>query len=396
MQGMAPHIDALEQAGIDALHRGDMAGARDALERFTSQGNAPSRAWMLLARTCEMQRDVEAAHRALDHLLAAEPRHLRANLMKGDLLTRSGEDRAAVSWYQRALSLARGAGALPDDLVEALRRAEIASRAATERFQDHLSERLSKAGVDLTRGYGRFAEAIDILTGAKQPQLQQPSSFFYPRLPHIGFYEADDFPWLEDMLALLPDLRAEAEAVLAGDSGVAPYVQRAKDRPETTHKLLNDPGWSAFHLWRDGQPVHENAARCPAIMNALEAAPMPRMKGRWPIALISILRPGVHIEPHCGMVNTRLICHIPLIVPSGCYLRVGNETRAVEEGKPLLFDDSIEHEAWNRGDAIRAILLFEVWRPELTEEERYALTAMFEAISDYSRSADSADKRLSR
>ena len=385
MQGAAPQIDPLEQAGIDALRRGDMEGARAALDRFTARDDAPARALMLLARTCEMQGDGEAAHLALDRLLSVNPRDLRANLMKGDLLTRSGEDRAAVSWYKRALNLAQGAGPLPNDLVEGLRRAEAANQAATGRFQDHLSRRLADAGIDLSQGYGRFAESIDILTGAKQPQLQQPSSFFYPRLPHIGFYEAQDFPWLSDMLPLLPDMRAEAESVLGGDGGVAPYVQRAKDRPETSHKLLNDPSWSAFHLWRDGEPIAENAARCPATMKALEAAPMPRIKGRWPIALFSILRPGTHIEPHCGMVNTRLICHIPLIVPPGCRLRVGNEIRTVEEGKPLLFDDSIEHEAWNDGDAIRAILLFEVWRPELTEEERRSLTVMFEAISDYSR-----------
>src|SRR3546814_9657991 len=73
-----------------------------------------------------------------------------------------------------------------------------------------------------------------ILSGAKAPQLQQPTSFYYPRLPQIAFYEAEDFPWLAEMLTALPAIRAEAEAVLAGESGVTPYVQRAKDRPEPT------------------------------------------------------------------------------------------------------------------------------------------------------------------
>src|SRR3546814_20050238 len=82
---------------------------------------------------------------------------------------------------------------------------------------------------------------------------------------------------------------------------------------------------------------------------------MPRIKGRWPKSLFSSRRPGTHIEPHCGMVNTRLICHIPLIVPQGCRLRVGNETRTVAEGRPLLFDDSIEHAAWHDGAGLREI-----------------------------------------
>ena len=37
-----------------------------------------------------------------------------------------------------------------------------------------------------------------------------------------------------------------------------------------------------------------------------------------------------------------------------------------------MFDDTIEHEAWNNSDRTRVILLFEVWRPELSDEERKA------------------------
>ena len=57
------------------------------------------------------------------------------------------------------------------------------------------------------------------------------------------------------------------------------------------------------------------------------------------------LEPGAHIPPHSGILNCRLICHLPLIVPPGCWLRVGNETREWEEGKLMIFDDSMEHEA---------------------------------------------------
>jgi aspartyl/asparaginyl beta-hydroxylase (cupin superfamily) len=83
------------------------------------------------------------------------------------------------------------------------------------------------------------------------------------------------------------------------------------------------------------------------------------------------------------MLNMRLICHLPLIVPDGCWLRVGNETREWRDGELLIFDDSIEHEAWNDGTETRVVLLFEIWRPEIREDERRALTAMFEAITAY-------------
>ena len=94
-----------------------------------------------------------------------------------------------------------------------------------------------------------------------------------------------------------------------------------------------------------------------------------------------MLRPRTRIPPHNGLVNTRLICHLPLIVPPGCGFRVGNETREWVEGKAWVFDDSIDHEAWNDSDQTRVILLFEIWRPELTEEERALVAAMFEEIA---------------
>ena len=84
------------------------------------------------------------------------------------------------------------------------------------------------------------------------------------------------------------------------------------------------------------------------------------------------------------MLNTRLICHIPIRTAPGCSLRVGNEVREWIEGVPLVFDDSIEHEARNAGDQSRTVLLFEIWRPDLTEEERAALVRIFAAIGEFS------------
>jgi aspartyl/asparaginyl beta-hydroxylase (cupin superfamily) len=110
---------------------------------------------------------------------------------------------------------------------------------------------------------------------------------------------------------------------------------------------------------------------------------MPMIDQRSPIALWSLLKPVTHIQPHHGLLNTRLICHIPLIVPHSCAIRVGNETRSWREGEALIFDDSFEHEAWNKSGDTRVILLFEIWRPEITLEERAALTAIFETINNY-------------
>jgi aspartyl/asparaginyl beta-hydroxylase (cupin superfamily) len=115
-------------------------------------------------------------------------------------------------------------------------------------------------------------------------------------------------------------------------------------------------------------------------MAALALAPIPVIAGRSPMALWSLLKPGTHIQPHHGLLNTRLICHLPILTPDNCALRVGAETRPWRKGEMLLFDDSIEHEAWNRSSETRVVLLFEVCRPEIAPDERDALTRLFEAI----------------
>ena len=160
----------------------------------------------------------------------------------------------------------------------------------------------------------------------------------------------------------------------AGDAGFSPHTVASPRIPPPTSNLLNDPRWSAYHLWQRGQELIDHTRHAPHTVAALASAPIPRIT-RWaPMIMFSLLRPGTHIEPHHGITNTRLICHLPIIAPDGCALRVGGSTRTWEEGKALIFDDSFEHEAWNRGSAIRVVLLFEIWRPDISLAERDELT----------------------
>lgn len=73
------------------------------------------------------------------------------------------------------------------------------------------------------------------------------------------------------------------------------------------------------------------------------------------MVLFPVLKPGVRIAPHHGFLNTRLICHLPLVVPPGCFLRVGNDTRSSAR-QSWVFNDLIEHEAWNSSNQPRVIL----------------------------------------
>ena len=380
-----PEKAALErtvQVGIAALQNGDGLAARRAFETIVASGRATVQIWLWLAQACDLLDDRAAVMAHVARVVEADPANPYALVMAGEVQTRSGNDRAAIAWYERALNAAQGRQ-LPPDLIARLNCAAAVREAAFARFEAEIMGALGDAGVDAQTTGSRFGEALQIVSGRSQPYLQQPTSFYYPRLPQIPFYVPADFAWTGALAAALPAIRAEAEAVMAHGDGIAPYVEADPDRPNKGHALLADARWSAFHLFRNGLPIADHAARCPATMAALAEAPLPRINGTAPMALFSILAPHTHIPPHNGMLNTRLICHLPLIVPDGCRLRVGAETRDVRAGEVLLFDDSIEHEAWNDSDAPRAILLFEVWRPELTEAERQALTVMFETVAAY-------------
>jgi hypothetical protein len=369
--------NALKSIGVDALRRGDHAGARASFERAAATGARDPALFVGLAYACRSLGDAKGALAAIDRALEIEPRNLRALILKGDALAASDE-RAAASFYLAAVRAAPADG-LPPDLRSEVARAQVACTTYAGKFESFLRARIGDRASSAQAL--RFAESLDILVGAKRAYAQQPRYYFFPGLAAIPFHDRAAFAFLDTVEAASDEIRAELRAVLARGSGFEPYIKSDPSRPRREQDgLLDNPDWSAFYLWKDGEVVAANAASCPNTMRALAGVPLCRVPNRSPSVLFSLLRPGAHIPPHTGMVNTRLICHLPLIVPGQCTFRVGNETREWIEGKAWVFDDTIEHEAWNRSDATRVILLFEIWRPELTAEERDLVCEMFAAI----------------
>ncbi|MGB5725282.1 MAG: aspartyl/asparaginyl beta-hydroxylase domain-containing protein [Parasphingorhabdus sp.] len=329
--------------------------------------------------------DDETAETALQKLLVIDKRHLAALLLMGDVKARADDDRAANSYYKAALNMVSVGASVTDDLRAGLKQAEAFLAGAHGRFEAFLLRKLNDTGLASGDTPVPVRQAIDLLMGRREIFHQKPSLFYYPGMPQREFYERSEFPWLADMEAAIPDMQEELQAVIARTSEFTPYVQGHPNRPRPNNPLLDDPNWGAYYFLKDGVEITENSVHCPKTMAALEAAPVPVIHERSPMALYSVLEPGTHIAPHYGMLNTRLICHIPLVLPPDCALRVGGETRPWQAGKALIFDDSFEHEAWNRSDQRRVILLFEIWRPEISGEERRALTTIFEAINEYQK-----------
>lgn len=366
----------LVRAGMAALHSGNRQGARDCFAQVIASGQATASIWLSYAQSCD---DEAEKLRAIDSALGLEPRNLRALLMKGDHLARQGDSQAAFSYYSAATKVAPAN--LPADLAPDMERARQAVERFSAQFEAYLAEKTA-AGVQASR---RFAQSIDLVLGRKQLFMQQPQNYYFPELPQIQFYERAAVPFLDDVESAFEDIRGELVELLRQGDEFKPYVEPSPTRPTVREMagMVNNPKWGAFYLWKNGAVVPENAERCPKTMAAMEKCPLTQIKGRAPSILFSLLRPRSRIPPHNGFINARLICHLPLIVPDNCGLRVGNDSRPVVEGQAWAFDDSFEHEAWNDSDQPRVILLFEVWRPELSEIERTSVAAMFEAIDAF-------------
>ncbi len=375
---------ALLQQGLAALRSGDARGARSIFEQVIAAGQADASTHLALAFACGQQGDNDATLAAVDAALAQEPRNLRALLFKGDHLDRMGQKRTAMGFYQAAMQVAAAAGELPPDIQQGLGRAQQLCDQYAGEFEAFLRDSLKQQGY-AAGSAPRLEESLDIAVGRKAVHLQQPTRFYYPGLPQQAFYSREQFPFLTGIEGATDAIREELLALMEDEGCFSPYLEHDPDTPQ-----LNDASnvgkmdWSAFYLWKDGAVVEENATRCPQTMAALAAADAPQVPGQTPSALFSRLAPGATIAPHHGMLNTRLICHLPLIVPPNCgALRVGNYQREWREGEVLVFDDSVEHEAWNRSDRPRVVLLFDIWRPELDEEERRWISALLQTVQSY-------------
>ena len=380
---------ALGLSAVEALRRGDAAQARALFEKLIAIGGADAACYLGLAIACDHLGHINVAKGALDQALAREGNNLRALILRGDIAQKEGDNRTATAFYQAALRVAPRDVQLPQDVMTGLERAQAANRRNAEEYEAYLCNWFSEYESAGLCASGRFIRSLDLMFGKRQIYLQQPLFYYFPELPQIQFYERVEFPWLDAVEAATGDIRSELIEVMKDDAAFIPYVEPSPNRPSGDQMgLLGNPEWGAFFLWKNGTLVEENAARCPRTLDALKDVPLVHVGGRSPSVLFSLLKPGAKIPLHHGFVNTRLICHLPLIVPEGCGFRVGNDTRQWQEGKAWVFDDSIEHEAWNNSAGTRVILLFDIWRPELSEAEREVVTAMFQAIDVYGNSGE--------
>ena len=157
------------------------------------------------------------------------------------------------------------------------------------------------------------------------------------------FYQPSEFPFTKLLEDSFPKIKREMESIPS--DRFKPWYE----------KDLYTNLWLVCGLYAMGNKIKANCDLCPETVKILEQIPDMTTAG------FSMLLPGTHIKPHEGFTKMVLRCHLGLSVPQPetCVLKVNGVEQSWQEGKCLIFDDTYTHEAWNKGDKPRIVLLID-------------------------------------
>ena len=363
-----------------AVGAGDLDAGIALLQQAAEQRNDDAGIWLKIAALHRGRGRPRPALDAVHRALSISPLDFTALMLRASILDTLQDPSAPEAWGN-ALANKPG-GELPPPLAAAVARAE-------QRHAEWLAERERRmaaamataetlASADERRRIERFRS--NVLRRTK-PFHSTPTHFHFPELAEREFHPRALFPWLETVEQATESIAGELAAVMAAERAeLVPYIDYEDHRPLDQWRDLNrNADWTAIHLWKNGERVDANARHCPTTLALLEGVPQPLVAGAGPNAMFSLLAPNTRIPPHVGVSNARLVCHLPLIVPEGCWFRVGAQTRHWRRGEAFVFDDTIEHEAMNPSDQLRVVFIFDVWHPDLSAVERDAVHALIEA-----------------
>lgn len=406
----------LEQAPSDAealqflaarhLSRGDAARAIEMLGAVSLAQPDNGAVWYQLGSAQMAAGDFAAAAESLQCGLQRVPQMFVARLRLGISLQQLGHENDALVAYFSAINSAQAQGrwlsdqTTPPGMREAVKYAMNYVDVGRHDLFDAVIEPLRQrhgAGA-----LGRVEHALAIYLGEQPLNLpdtrQKPKFLYFPDVPSQTYYAQDRFPWHRDLEAATQTIREELSEVLhQGADNLEPFL--GTHQPEALYTHLSSTGsedarWDAFFFYRHGDRYDDHCRRCPKTIALLDSMPMVRIREHGPEALFSVLRPGTHILPHRGVTNTRLVTHLPLIVPSDCAIKVGGEDHVWQEGQCVTFDDTFEHEAWNDSDQTRVVLIVDSWNPDLTEVEQQAVSDLVASIGDFNRACEVPDQAV--
>ncbi|WBO22389.1 aspartyl/asparaginyl beta-hydroxylase domain-containing protein [Sphingomonas abietis] len=367
----------LHRATDAALARGQVMQAVALLEEGLLTAPGDFAGWMKLAALRRRTGQMPSALDAVNAALAARPNDFVGLLLKGSLHEQLGDADRAAEIYRAVVFHGRAEVQLPAAMKAQLQRINV----FLERHRANVESRLALTDTLDDAHRMRARRFADNVLDRRPAYHQEPTHYRYPGLSDIEFFDTNHGELRDRLRRAFPDILAEFHALaVAHADRQRPYVDLAPGQPAAQWSALNrSTDWNAFHLIRYGDHDPVNAAACPRTIAAFAGQEQAVIPGLGPNLMFSLLAPHTHIPSHHGVANFRVVCHLPLIIPPGCRFRVGGDTREWQAGEPWIFDDTIEHEAWNDSNELRVVLIGDLWRPELDDQDRAIVQDLMQA-----------------
>lgn len=392
------NVEALAFLAGQAMERGRPLEALPLLERARALAPEDATLQLRIGRAHEAHGDSALALAAYEAALRLDPEFSIARLHLGSLLDLAGSTDRALIHFSRALKEAQMRGrwlnraTTPENLLPMVERAVHRVRNGRHKLLFDLLEPLAaqhgrealKRVETCLRVY--LEEEVKVLADPRQ----QPSFLYFPGLPTSPYIDRVMSPWIDEMEAQTDAIRAELLNVLGSDKGRERVFGTDELEAAYLSSTVDPPSWNGYYFYRHGERREANHAACPRTSAALDRLPLSRVPAHGPESLFSVFTPGTHLALHRGVTNTRVVGHLPLIIPPDCAINVGGEVHAWKEGRIVVFDDTYEHEAWNHSKQTRVVLIFDLWNPHLSEVERLAVRDIVTAIGGFREQVDEA------
>ncbi|KAL7526916.1 hypothetical protein ACHAWF_001966 [Thalassiosira exigua] len=257
-------------------------------------------------------------------------------------------------------------------------------QALLSRFEESDIERVLRSWRLLESDYEHRAFVGDQqsppVTDAASSRCYQRAPSYVPGLRAVAWWDdVEDVAWARSLSKSYPAVREEFRSVMADPSALRSEGNNVWAGALTTDAESYGEGWKTLVLLNRGQWDETNAKLFPVASKAIHSSGVPAAE-----AFFASMKPHTSIKPHSDFTNFVLTSHLPLVVPENgndkCRLSVGDETRQWLEGKVILFDTSIYHDAVNDSDETRYILMLRIWHPDLTTKEREALQFIYDCL----------------
>lgn len=393
-------VDASARLAHMAMQRGDTARAVSLLREAARLHPTNIRLAIDLAIALANAGAIPEAVAALESGLRQTADYPPAWLLLGQLRQAAGDADGALKAAYQAVTRAQRAGqwkdaaTTPPHLLDAVVTAVEAVRLGRRKlFFGAFEDLRGKYGdAELARVDHALSGYLRDWDATPTDERQRPLFFFFPGLPNTPYHDPELQPWAPQLRAAFPRIRAEAVRIVEEDRRLPNFVPDTARVEDYVSGEGAAPSWEAFFFYRRGVRFDANHRRAPETSAVLESIELCRIDEQAPEILFSVLKPGSHINAHHGVSNVRLVMHLPLVVPPDCALNlVDRGEHRWEEGRLVMFDDTFLHEAWNRSDRTRIVLLMDCWNPHLSAVEKLAVKQLIETIGGL-HEADRAPK----